>query len=157
MSETTVSLAPVARVHGLSSEVTTRFGKFGVDPPGVIQFAEGLPGFEQSRAFVLLSSGNLVPLHVLHAVEGPPVSFLVVDPREVLASYRTTLTTGDRLRLGADEGTRLLWLALVTPHGDEDATANLRAPLVVNPALMVGCQVMPHNSLYPLRHLLGGV
>ena len=156
MSETTVSLAPAAHIHGLSSEVTTRFGKFAVEPPGIIQFAEGLPGFEQSRAFVLLSSGNLVPLHVLHAVDGPPASFLAVDPREVLAGYRTTLTTGDRLKLGADEDTRVLWLALVTPHGDQDASVNLRAPVVVNPLRMIGCQVMPHNSLYPLRHPLGG-
>jgi flagellar assembly factor FliW len=155
MTEATVSLAPAAHIHGLSSQVTTRFGKFAVEPPGVIQFAEGLPGFEQNRGFVLLSSRNLVPLRVLHAVDGPPVSFLAVDPRQVLAGYRTTLTTGDRLKLGADAETPLLWLALVTPHGDGDASVNLRAPVVVNPARMIGSQVMPHNSLYPLRHPLG--
>jgi len=33
-------------------------------------------------------------------------------------------------------------------------SVNLRAPVVINPARMVGCQVMPHDSLYPLRHPL---
>ncbi len=156
MTETTVSLASAAPGYAMSWDVTTRFGRFAVERSGVIQFAEGLPGFEQSRGFVLLSSANLVPLHVLNAVDGPPASFLVVAPRQLLAGYRTTLTTGDRLKLGADEDTSLLWLALVTPHGDQDASVNLRAPVVVNPLRMIGCQVMPHNSLYPLRHPLGG-
>jgi flagellar assembly factor FliW len=38
----------------------------------------------------------------------------------------------------------------------EGATVNLRAPIVINPSRMTGFQVMPHNSLYPLRHPLGG-
>jgi flagellar assembly factor FliW len=33
-------------------------------------------------------------------------------------------------------------------------SVNLRAPIVVNPARMLGFQVMPHNSLYPLRQPL---
>ena len=39
---------------------------------------------------------------------------------------------------------------------DERPTVNLRAPIVINPQTMVGYQLMPSNSLYPLRHPLGG-
>ena len=134
--------------------IDTAFGTFDVDGRSVIQFADGLPGFEQTRRFVLLSSPELAPLRLLHNVEGPAASFLAVDPRIVLPDYRAVLAGNDRARLGADEETALLWLALVTVDGAQGASVNLRAPIVINPGRMIGFQIMPHNSLYPLRHPL---
>ena len=135
-------------------QVDTPFGTFAVDDRSVIEFAEGLPGFEQTRKFVLLSSPELAPLHLLHHVEGPAASFLAVDPRVVLPSYRAVLATSDRARLGAGDDASLLWLALVTMDAGGGPSVNLRAPIVVNPARMLGFQMMPHNNLYPLRHPL---
>jgi flagellar assembly factor FliW len=109
-----------------------------------------------------LASGDLhamlaaePPLHVLQAVDGPDASFLAVDPRSVLNTYRTGLAMGDRLKLGAADDTPLVWLVLVATDG-EGASVNLRAPIVINPAMVNGCQVVPHNSLCPLRHPLSG-
>lgn len=141
--------------EGVTRRVETRFGAFDVDPTSMLHFAEGLPGFEQNRRFVLLSSDELAPLHVLHAVEGPAASFLAIDPRHVLPTYRTELSAGDRLKLGAAEEAPLVWLALVTVDPAQGPSVNLRAPVVINPERMAGFQVMPRNSLYPLRHRLG--
>jgi flagellar assembly factor FliW len=135
-------------------QIETRFGTFPVDEGSVIEFAEGLPGFEQTRRFVLLSSPELAPLHLLHHVDGPAASFLAVDPRLVLPSYRTVLGAGDRVRLGVTDDGSMLWLALVTMDAGHGPSVNLRAPIVINPARMLGFQVMPHNSLYPLRQPL---
>ncbi len=134
--------------------VETRFGVFEADLRDMITFPDGLPGFEACRRFVILSSIQMAPIQCLHAVDGPPASFLAIDPRLVLTSYRSVLSQADRLRLGvADEGP-LLWLALLTVAEDGSASANLRAPIVINPSRMIGFQVMPHNSLYPLRYSL---
>jgi flagellar assembly factor FliW len=149
---TTAQMATAANQP--SRHLETPFGSFPIDEASVIQFGDGLPGFEQTRKFVLLSSPELAPLHLLHHVEGPAASFLAVDPRVVLPSYRTDLGAADRLRLGATDGQQLLWLALVTMDAGQGPSVNLRAPIVVNPARMLGCQVMPHSSLYPLRHPL---
>jgi flagellar assembly factor FliW len=134
--------------------VTTRFGEFDADPRDMLSFPEGLPGFEQCRRFVLLSSLPMAPLQCLHAVDGPAATFLAIDPRLVLDNYRCTLTPADRLRLGATENTPLVWLALIVVTDEGEATVNLRAPIVINPSRMVGFQVVPSNSLYPLRHPL---
>jgi len=133
-------------------QVETRFGVFTVEEGSVIHFPDGVPGFEQNRRFVLLSSPKLAPLHVLHHLEGPPASFLAVDPRVVLPDYRAVLEASDRERLGASDDAPLVWLALVTVDEAQGPSVNLRAPIVVNAARMVGCQVLPHNGLYPLRH-----
>ncbi len=124
----------------------------------VITFAKGLPGFETCRGFVLGATDNSA-LHCLKSVDGPEASFLAVDPRRVLPSYRCQLTESDRLQLGAAEGDDdgLLWLALLMAEPNGEVTVNLRAPVVINPAGMVGQQVIPFQSIYPLRHVLIGV
>jgi hypothetical protein len=57
--------------------------------------------------------------------------------------------------LGASETDgAVVALAIVSFDDVGPAFANLRAPIVINPERMLGYQVMPHNSLYPLRHPL---
>ncbi len=134
--------------------VDTRFGAFEADLRDMVTFPDGMPGFEACRRFVVLSSIEMAPIQCLHAVDGPPASFLAIDPRLVLPSYRSVLSQADRLRLGVTDEGPLLWLALVTVADDNSAVVNLRAPIVINPTRMTGFQVMPHNSLYPLRYPL---
>lgn len=126
----------------------------GLGTPHVIRFPRGLPGFEACRSFVLMAPENEGPLQCLNSMEGPPASFLVIDPRRVMPAYRCELSDADRHSLGAGDDTPLLWLALVTVEGNGAITANLRAPIVINPARMAGQQVIPHDSIYPLRHVL---
>jgi flagellar assembly factor FliW len=134
--------------------LSTRFGLFDLRRGDCVTFPLGLPGFEQSRQFAVLRSEDFAPLQCLHAIEGEAVSFLVVDPRQVLPEYRCVLSQTDLMRLGATAEDVLLWLAIVTLDGGGQAFVNLRAPIVINPERMLGYQVMPHNSLYPLRHPL---
>ena len=47
-----------------------------------------------------------------------------------------------------------MWLAIVMVEATGALTVNLRAPIVINPKTMTGQQVLPHNCLYPLRHVL---
>ncbi len=126
-----------------------------VDLRHVIRFTTGLPGFEACRSFVLMATEGDEALHYLTALEGPAASFLVIDPRRVQTDYRCELTEGDAQRLGVqDLQTPLLWLALVMLEENGTVSVNLRAPVVINPARMVGQQVIPHNTTYPLRHVL---
>jgi len=120
----------------------------------VVQFPSGLPGFEQCRRFVVVACDDVQPLQILQGLEGTSPSFLTVDPTRVLPRYRMTLSPRDCHRLGARTDDPLVWLAIVTVADDETATANLRAPIVINPRLMVGFQVMPQDSLYPIRQPL---
>ena len=132
----------------------TPFGDFVAGTDEVVRFPDGLPGFERCVAFVVVSGPALAPFQCLHALEGGPASFLAIDPRRALATYRCRLSDADRGRLAAGEDTPLLWLALITVDDAGGATVNLRAPVVVNPVSMTGFQVMPHDSLYPASHPL---
>jgi flagellar assembly factor FliW len=120
----------------------------------VITFSKGIPGFEACRGFVLMAQETDTGLQYLRSLDGPAASFLVMDPRRILPGYRCELSDADRERLNATAHTTLLWLVLVTVEGDGAIVANLRAPIVINPATMLGAQVIPHHCLYPLRHVL---
>jgi flagellar assembly factor FliW len=134
----------------LPTRIDTRFGTFESPADTIIRCPEGLPGFERCRRFVLVSSADLSPLQCLHGLDAPQPSFLVIDPLRVLPTYRCVLGPADRRRLDAAPDEALVWLAIVTIGDGEQSTANLRAPVVINPRRMLGCQVMPHQSLYPV-------
>ncbi len=135
--------------------IETRFGRFDVREESVITFAEGLPGFDQCRRFVLLSSEDLAPLWCLQGLDAPEPSFLAVDPNLVLSRYRRTLTDADRARLGSHDQD-LIWFALVALGEDEggDAVVNLRAPIVINPDRMAGIQIVQQRGNYQINHPL---
>ncbi len=135
-------------------QLATRFGTFDADRRSLVSFPSGLPGFEQCRRFAILYSVEAAPLQCLHAVEGPAASFLAIDPRLVMPEYPCPIGESDRRRLGvhAEASSGLLWLALLTISAHGAAFANLRAPVVINPATMTGCQLLPQSNEFPLRH-----
>jgi flagellar assembly factor FliW len=121
----------------------------------VVSFPHGLPGFAECRSFVVFAAQR-ANFQWLTSVEGPPASFLTVDPRHILPTLRYTLAPSDLAQLEATSETPLLWLAIVLVETDGTVSVNLRAPIVINPELMVGYQIMPQRSLYPLRHVISG-
>jgi flagellar assembly factor FliW len=120
----------------------------------VIEFPAGIPGFETCRRFVLLAPADLAPLSCLRALDPPAASFLVVDPKLLDPKYDLTLREFERTRLGANNEP-LLWLAIVTVDTD-GASANLRAPVVINPRRMIGCQFIRDDHDYPVHFSLSG-
>jgi flagellar assembly factor FliW len=129
-------------------------GAAPTEQPQIVEFPAGIPGFETCRRFVLLAPAELAPLRCLQALDPPEASFLVVDPTLLDPKYDLTLREFERVRLGAG-AEPLLWLAIVTVDKD-GASANLRAPVVINPHRMVGCQFIRDDHDYPVHFSLSG-
>ncbi len=119
-----------------------------------IAFPAGLPGFEECRQFVLLEPDSGGPVRCLQSVDGPAASFLVMDPRALEPEYHVPLSPAERRRIGGGDARALVWLALVVAEADGAITANLRAPVVINPQTLTGTQIIDHDSPYALRHVL---
>ncbi len=134
--------------------IDTPFGTFDGRPRDIVTLVEGLPGFEDSRQFLVLYSPALEPLACFQGVDASRPSFLVVDPRFVDPDYSCRLDDLQRQRLGATLETPLLWLAIVR-IAEGGTTVNLRAPLVVNPERMRGLQLLAGHDDYDTNHPLG--
>jgi flagellar assembly factor FliW len=130
--------------------VETRFGTFAAAEHDVIQIPGGVPAFEACTRYVLVSGPGIQPFNCLHGLDLPAPSFLVLEPRLITDEYRPPLSAMDYRRLDASAGEALLFLAIVHLASGEEATINLRAPIVVNPRRMVAIQALPYDS--PYRH-----
>jgi flagellar assembly factor FliW len=120
----------------------------------VIEFPDGLPGFEACRQFVLLSGPAVAPFTIVQGLGPQSPAFAAIDPAQVVDGYRATLDEADRARLGATDESGLLWLALVSPQQEPEPTVNLRAPLVINPVTLRGIQLVAAESPYLFDHPL---
>ena len=124
-------------------------------PDAVVNFPEGLPGFEACRRFILIRSSAVEPFTVLQGIDGQgPPAFVAIDPQLVQQGYAKVLESLDLVRLDAREGDPLLWLSLVATQADGQATVNLRAPIVINPRSMRGIQLVSSDAAYALDHPL---
>jgi flagellar assembly factor FliW len=131
-----------------------------VQPPppqtaSVVSFAEGLVGLPGTKRFEIESSESIAPLLRIRGVDGPEVSFLVVDPRLVIADYHPRVGPEALAAVGLAEGQPALLLAIahIAPK-IEDCTANLQAPLLINPVSMRGLQVILEPGSFSAAHPL---
>ena len=138
----------------ITTMVETRFGAFQAEEPDVIHVPGGLPGFERCTRYVLVGAPDIRPFTCLQGLEAPQPSFLVIDPRLVDPGYANTLSNADYRRLDSSERDTLLWLAIVCVGPGEQATVNMRAPIIINPRRMTGIQALPHESAYRHDHPL---
>lgn len=129
--------------------IQTRFGAFAVATPHILTFADGIPGFEGCQRFALIAADELTPLSCLQGLDAPCPSFLAADPVKLKPDYRPILSEPDRRALGLAEGDTVTLLVLLT-IGLREVTANLRAPVVINPRTRVGRQVLLEDQSLPV-------
>ncbi len=128
---------------------TSRFGVISITTDDVIQFPEGLLGFNELRRFVLLDDPSDEIFAWLQSCDEPGIAFPLLEPELFTSNYSVSLTKHDLevLNLPNKEGTRSF--AIITiPQDPTQMTANLKAPIVINVAKRLARQcVLQDNSL----------
>jgi flagellar assembly factor FliW len=122
----------------------------------LLSLTEALPGFPGHRDYVLVTAdgdGRLFWLQSM-ALEGP--RFLAVDPGRYFPDYAPALPRAVCTDLGLEDpaDARVYCLLTVPPEGPAAATANLRAPIVVNPSNWRAAQVVLPDGAHPIRRPL---
>lgn len=122
----------------------------------VLYFAEPVPGFPGHRDYVLVPGDTAGLLFWLQSVAPDGPRFLAVSARDFFPDYRPVVPAAVRAELGLDAADQAQILCLVTvPDGDPaEATANLRAPVVVAPSTHCARQVVQSDLDLPLRRRL---
>lgn len=136
--------------------VTRKFGVMEVDPSQILLFPEGLIGFPEYKRFVVLNtSPGLDLIKWLQSVDEPDLGFAVVDPRQVFPDYDPEFCPSDLAPLQAPSPGDLVMLSILTvPPDITKITANLLAPLVINPRNRLGKQVITLSPQYTIKHLV---
>ncbi|MGI6620833.1 MAG: flagellar assembly protein FliW [Bacillota bacterium] len=132
---------------------TKRFGIVEVDESRILHFPEGLIGFPDYRRFIVLDLDKGGFLKWLQSVDEESLGFVIIDPRVPFVDYDPVFAPGDLQGLGACRPDELVLMSVVTVPGDaKEMTANLLAPLLINPEKRLGRQVIVSDPKYTTKH-----
>lgn len=128
---------------------TSRFGQVQIDETLILNFPEGLLGFNDLRQFVLLDDPTDDIFAWLQSCESAQVAFPVLEPELFTEAYKVNLTRGDYEALKSTADSKLRYFSIVTiPDDPTQMTANLKAPVVINLATRTARQcVLQDNNL----------
>lgn len=136
---------------------TTRFGELEIADSSVITFNKGIPGFEESKKYVLIPADEKgeSPFFFLQSIEKEEVSFFLVDPFSFFKEYDIKLKDQMVEKLELESPTDAIVLTTVTAKGEiKDATTNLKAPLIINNSKQLGMQIVLDNKDYMIKQPL---
>jgi len=133
---------------------TKHFGCIDIEEENIISFPEGLPGFEDTRKYVLLGKNDEEsPFRWLQCVDRPDVAFAIIDPRLIKPDYVAHIESADIEILDIkEEDKALVYVILVVPEDITKMTANLKAPVIINPFNNMGKQVVLEKGDYGIKH-----
>jgi flagellar assembly factor FliW len=125
-------------------------------PVQVLTLAEPLPGFPGRRDFALVAADTAGLLFWLQSVAPDGPRFLAVPAAPFFPDYAPALPRAACAELGiADAAEGDVYCLVTVPDGDVTAaTANLRAPLVVNSGMRRARQIVLTDGAHPIRRPL---
>ncbi|MCX7984371.1 MAG: flagellar assembly protein FliW [Bacteroidetes bacterium] len=122
-----------------------QFGEFEYQEDHILNFPEGLFGFEDLHKFVLINDEQSEPIRWLVSLEDGYVSFPVIEPHIIVPTY----TAGEY----DTEGNTIL-VVVTLRSSVEESTVNLRSPIVISNTTQEGRQVVLMNEEYSFEYPL---
>ncbi|MCI6584688.1 MAG: flagellar assembly protein FliW [Mobiluncus porci] len=121
-----------------------------------IRMVSPMPGLEIHLDFNLSAVDETGVLWTLKSVMDPNVRLFAVPPIAFFDGYTPMIPSSARERVGLKEGEDPFILVIVHPAtGSYPHTANLLAPLVINPETMNALQVVLEDQDWPLQAPIG--
>lgn len=138
-------------------KITTKpFGEIEIEEKQIIDFPEGILGFDYVKRFALLDDAYPnSPFRWMQAVDDPALAFVIILISDFISDYELVISEGDYEMVGATSSNELLVFAIVTiPEDFKKMTANLMGPIIVNPKSRIGKQAISLSDKYGVRHLI---
>jgi flagellar assembly factor FliW len=162
-TEGTAALAAdenMEKTHGIDKgegnlvKVKTKpYGDIEVSERQVIDFPEGILGFDSIEKFVLLEEEGS-PFFWLQAFNEPELAFVIIQPVDFMGAYDLVISQSDLETVGAGKPDELLVFSIVTipVQNPADMTANLQGPIIINAEKRLGKQAISLSDNYRVKH-----
>ncbi len=134
---------------------TKFFGEVELDDNKVIEFPNGIIGFEDFKKFAILydiEDDRDTKISWLQSLEEPTLALPVVDPLAVTTEYAPMIEDELLKPLGNPADEDLLFLLVMTVPSDmTKVTANMKAPVIISTEERKGVQLIVDNADYPVK------
>lgn len=133
---------------------TALLGELEIDENLILNFSEGIPAFEEEKQFILLPMEENGPFYYLQSVHNQDLCLLMAEPFVFFPSYEIEVADEElqKLGIGQDSGSMLVYVVLTVPEDFKLTTANLLAPIIINPENKKAMQYIAINTKYTTRH-----
>ncbi|MFW5649235.1 MAG: flagellar assembly protein FliW [Candidatus Alkaliphilus sp. MAG34] len=135
---------------------TKHFGEIEVKEGDIINFVDGIPGFEKLLRYVIVENPDKdIPFKWLQCVDDSDLAFVIVDPFVFKKDYEFDIPQNVIKKLHIESHKEInIYTIVVVPEDIEKMTANLAAPILINVANKKGKQVFLEDDRYHRRHLI---
>jgi flagellar assembly factor FliW len=134
---------------------TSRFGMVEVAEADIVEFPEGLLGFEGLKKFFIVDPADDTLILWLQSLDSPGVAFPMLEPKLFKSDYKVRLSANELRSLRVDSTSSkdaLVYCILTIPEDVTAMTANLKAPIVINGAEQVARQVVLQENEYSVKY-----
>jgi len=134
--------------------VSKRLGAIDLDESALLHFPVRLPGFEHCHRFALLEQVPVAPIVFLQSLDQQDICLLAAPVAAIDPAYELAMTADDSRALGRENTDDVICLAILAPAEDGQFTANLLAPVVIDPKTRRAVQAVRVDSRYSHQHPL---
>lgn len=134
---------------------TSRFGQLKVLEDEIYTFSNGIPGFEDQTAFVVIAPEEDQPFSYLQSTTDENLNFVITDPFLFYPEYDFEIPESAVVDLGITSIEQVMVRSIISIRERLDtATINLIAPVVFNLDNRTAKQVVLGRTTYLTKHLL---
>lgn len=141
-------------------KIQTKFlGTVEIEEKDIIQFENGIPGFEGTKEYVILPIEKDSPFALLQSINEQEIGFVLAFPFAFKSDYAFDISDEDKKELNVNQLDDLAIYSIVTVKDNfQDSTINLLAPILINVKEKYGKQlVLQDTEAFPLRFPLSTV
>lgn len=133
---------------------TKPFGEIEVQEIQVIEFPEGILGFDFIKKFIIMDAEDQgSPFKWMQAYDEKDLAFVIIRPHDFMNEYELIISQNDLDDVKAENIDELITFAIVTiPENPREMTANLQGPIIINPVKRIGKQAISLSDRYRVRH-----
>ena len=134
-------------------ELTTKaFGTITIEKDQILEFPEGIFGFNDHLQFALIEEGEDNPFKWLQSTSDKEIAFIVIQPELFINDYAPEILSGDLelVQAGSLEDCTVLVIVTIPEKQPEKMTANLQGPILINRTTKQGRQSISNN----IKHLV---
>lgn len=132
---------------------TSYLGEIEFEKDDILTFDEGIYGFGGMREFIFINNPEEdLPFHWLQSIEDQRLSFIVASPFTFVPGYNFEIKDSilEKMELEKPEDLLIYTITVITEE-IEEATINLKAPIIINMSNRKSKQIILDED-YPYKY-----
>lgn len=131
---------------------TKPFGPIEVSEDNILEFPDGILGFEDYRKFAILEEKE-GPFLWLQSVDEAGLAFIILKPEVIMKDYKPAVLAMElqSLKVEAVEECEVFLIVTIPGDNPEKMTANLQGPILMNRRNRLARQVISMDESHLVR------